>query len=105
MKKKKKTPKSPVQCYNCTECNSTFDARHKLKNYTREQREGKSVKYPERKSPKTENNTNIKKEFKEQVPAEGEDKNVKIVTIDVSKIGKFAESSHPNRTGKQTAEK
>ena len=48
---------------------------------------------------------NTKKEFKEQVTAEGEDINVKIVTIDVTKIGKFAESSHPNRTGKQAAEK
>ena len=25
------TPKSLIQSYNCTECNSTFDARHKLK--------------------------------------------------------------------------
>ena len=106
----KETPKSPIQCHNCTECNSTFDARHKLKNHTREQHEGKSVKYPERKSPRTETNTNLKlantkKDFKEQVTAEGEDINVKIVTIDVTKLGKFAESSHPNRTGKQAAEK
>ena len=33
----KDTPNQPIQCYNCTECNSTFDARHKLKKRTREQ--------------------------------------------------------------------
>ena len=45
----------PIQCYNCTECNSTFDGRHKLKKHTREQHEGKFVK-----SPRTEPKTNIK---------------------------------------------
>ena len=35
------TPKRPRQCYKCTECNSAFDARHKLKKHTREQHEGK----------------------------------------------------------------
>ena len=33
----KETPKSPIQCYNCTECYLTFGARHKLKKHTREQ--------------------------------------------------------------------
>ena len=42
----KETPKRPIQCYNCTECNSTFDARHKLKKHTREQHEGKFCKIP-----------------------------------------------------------
>ena len=107
----KETPKRPIQCYNCTECNSTFDARHKLKKHTREQHEGKFVKSPERKSPRTEPKTNIKisnsnkEEFKEQVTAEGEEMNVKIVTMDVKKNGKLAGSSHPNRTGKQASEK
>ena len=85
----KETPKRPIQCYNCTECNSTFDARHKLKKHTREQHEGKFVKSPERKSPRTESKTNIKmsnsneEEFNKQVTAEEEEMNVKIVTMDV----------------------
>ena len=33
----KETYKSPIQCYNCTVCNSSFDARHKVKKHTREQ--------------------------------------------------------------------
>ena len=37
----KKTPKRPIQCYDSTECNSTFDARHKIKKHTREQHDGK----------------------------------------------------------------
>ena len=91
----KETPKRPIQCYNCTECNSTFDARHKLKKHTREQHEGKFVKSPERKSPRTEPKTNIKisnsnkEEFKEQVTAEGEEINVKIVTMDGKKLDNF----------------
>ena len=32
---------TPIQCYTCTECNSIFDARQKLKKYTREENEGK----------------------------------------------------------------
>ena len=56
----KETPKRPIQCYNCTECNSTFDARHKLKKHTRKQHEGKFIKSPEKKSPRTEPKTNIK---------------------------------------------
>ena len=43
-----------------------------------------------------------KEEFKEQVTTEGEQINVKMVTMDV-KIGMFAGSFHPNRTGKQAA--
>ena len=99
------TPSSPIRCYNCTECNSIFDARHKLKKHTREQHEGKFVK-----SPRTEPKTNIKmsnsnkQEFNKQDTSEGK-VNVKIVTIDVNCLGKFAGSSHPNRTGKQAAEK
>ena len=45
----KETPKRAIQCYDCTECNSTFDARHKLKKHTREQHEGKFVKIPRKK--------------------------------------------------------
>ena len=56
----KETYKSPIQCYDCTECNSTCYARHKLKNHTREQHEGKLVKSPGRKSPRTETKTNLK---------------------------------------------
>ena len=36
----KATPKSPIQCFNCTEYNSTFDAKHKLKKHTKELHEG-----------------------------------------------------------------
>ena len=36
----KETPKRPTQCYKCTEFNSTFYVRHKLRKHTREQREG-----------------------------------------------------------------
>ena len=81
----KETPKRPIQC---TECNSTFDARHKLKEHTREQHEGKLVKSPEWKSPKTNikiSNSN-KEEFKVQVTAEGEEMIVKIVTMDFKKM-------------------
>ena len=84
----KETPTSLIQCYNCTECNSTFDARHKLKKHTREQHEGKFVKTPQRKSLRTEPKTNIKicnsnkEEFKEQVTAEGEEMKAKIATMD-----------------------
>ena len=53
----KETPKRPIQCFKCTECNSAFYARHKLKKHTREQHEGKFVKSPERKSPRTESKT------------------------------------------------
>ena len=35
--------KTPIQYYTCTECNSIFDARQKLKKYTREENEGKFV--------------------------------------------------------------
>ena len=56
----KETPKRPRQCYNCTECNSTFDSMHKLKKHTRDQHEGKYIKSPVRKSPRTEPKTNIK---------------------------------------------
>ena len=38
----KVTPIRPIQCYKCTEFNSTFEARHKLKKHTRKQHEGKS---------------------------------------------------------------
>ena len=66
---------------------------------------------PERKSSRTELETNIKlsnsnnEEFNKQVTAEGEEMNVKNVTIDIKRIEKFAKYSHPNRTGKQAAEK
>ena len=59
--------------------------------HTREQQDGIFVKSPERKSPRTAHKTNIKisnsnkEEFKEQVTAEGEEMNVKIVTINVKK--------------------
>ena len=56
----KETPKRPIQCYNCTECNSTVDTRHKLKKHTTEEHEDKFVKSPERKSPRTEPKTKIK---------------------------------------------
>ena len=65
---------------------------------------------PERKSPITKLKTNItinnsnKEEFNKQDTAEGK-VNVKIGTIDVKTFGKFAGSSHPNRTGKHAAEK
>ena len=101
----------PKQCYNCTECNSTFDARQKLNKYTREQHEGKFVISPEKKSPRTKLKTNIiisntnKEEFKEQATEDGEEMIVKIVTIDVKKIKKNAGSSRPNRTGNRAAEK
>ena len=42
----KETPQRPIQCYNCTYCYLTFDARHKLKKHTREQHEGKFVVSP-----------------------------------------------------------
>ena len=102
----KETPKSPIQCYNCTECYLTFDVTHKLKKHTRKQNKSKFAKSQERKSPSSEPKTNIKnrnsnkEEFKEQVTAEGEEMDVKIVTMDV-KNGKFSGSSHPNRTGKK----
>ena len=88
----KETPKSPIECYNCIECYLTFDVTHKLKKHTRKQNKSKFVKYQERKSPRTEPETNIKisnsnkEEFKEQVTAEGEEMKVKIVTMDVNKI-------------------
>ena len=71
----KDTPKIPIQWYNCTECNSTFDAMHKLKKRTRKLHEGKFVKSPERKSEPKINKKNInsnKDELKKQVTAEGE---------------------------------
>ena len=40
-----------------------------------------------------------KQEFNKQDTSEGK-VNVKIVTMDMKIFGKFAESSHPNRTGK-----
>ena len=46
-----------------------------------------------------------KEEFKQQVNSEGEELNVKIVTMNVKKSWKFAWSFHPNRTGKWAAEK
>ena len=45
-----------------------------------------------------------KEEFKEQVTTEGEEMNMKIVTIDIKKI-EFEGSSHLNRTGKQASKK
>ena len=45
-----------------------------------------------------------KQEINKQDTSEGK-VNVKIVTMDKKKNGKFAESSHPTRTGKQTAKK
>ena len=87
----KETPKRPIQCYNSTECKLTFDVRHKLNKHTGEQYEGKFQKSLEKKSPRTKPKTNIKicnsnkKEFKEQVTAEREEINVKIVTKDVKK--------------------
>ena len=80
-----------MQCYKCTECNLTFDARKKLKKSTREQHKGKFVISTERKSPITEYKTNIKKynsnkeEFKEQATADGVEINVMIVTKDILK--------------------
>ena len=56
----KETHKRPIQCYNCTECYLTLDARDKLKKHAREQHEGKFVESQERKSPRTEPKTNIK---------------------------------------------
>ena len=76
----------PMQCYNCTECNSTFDARKKLKKSTIEQHKGKFVISTERKSPITEYKTNIKKynSNKEgQATADGVEINVMIVTKDI----------------------
>ena len=52
----KETHKGLLQCYHCTECNSTFDAGHKLKKHTRE---GKFVKPSGRKSSRSETKTNI----------------------------------------------
>ena len=60
--------------------------------HTREQHDGKFVKSPERKSPRTAHKTNTKistlykEEFKERVTAEGEEMNVEIVTMDVNKL-------------------
>ena len=45
-----------------------------------------------------------KEEFNNHDTAEGK-VNAKIVTMDVNFFGKFEGSSHPNRTGKQAAEK
>ena len=45
-----------------------------------------------------------KEEFNKQDTAEGK-VNVKIVTMDMKFYGKFAGSSHPNRTGKKAVEK
>ena len=46
-----------------------------------------------------------KEQFIEQATEDGEEIIVKILTIDVKKNEKFAGSSHPNRAGKQAAEK
>ena len=86
----KETPKIPIQCYNCTECNTTFEARHKLKKHTTEQHEGNLVKSPERKCPRTKPKTNIKncnstKKSKKKVTTEGEKIYGKIVTMNVKK--------------------
>ena len=86
------TPKIPILCYNCTECYLTFEARHKLKKHTKEKHESKFIKSPERISYRTELKTNIKmsnsnkEEFNKQVTAEGEEINVKIVTINVKEL-------------------
>ena len=36
----KESPKRPIKCNKCTEFNSTFYVRHKLRKHTREKREG-----------------------------------------------------------------
>ena len=46
-----------------------------------------------------------KEEFKEQITVEGEEMNVKIVTVNVKKNGKFARYSNPSRTGKRAIKK
>ena len=63
----------------------------KQKKHTKEQHEGKYVKSPVRKSPKTEPKTiNLNnEEFKEQITKEGEEINVKIVTMEDNKLENF----------------
>ena len=69
---------------------------HNLKKHTIAHHKDKYVKSPVRKLPKTQPKTNIKicisnnKKFKEQVTAEREEMNVKIVTIRAPENLKFA---------------
>ena len=84
----KETPKRQIQSYNCAECYSTFDARHKLKKHTTEQHEGKFVKSPERKSPRIEPkmkrklNNSSNEESQERVEEDGKEMDVNIVNIE-----------------------
>ena len=71
--------------------------------YTREQHEGKFVISSERKSPRSEPKTIIKtsnsnkKELKERATADGEEMNVKIVTMNVKKLDLLTQTGHENK--------
>ena len=85
----KGTKKRPIQSYNCKDCNSTFDSFYKLTKHIREQYDGKVVKSPERKSPRTESkkssNSN-KEDVEEHSKHEEEKTDVETVTIDVKEL-------------------
>ena len=85
----KETPKRRIQSYNCKDCNSTFDSRYKLTKHMREQHDGKVVKSPERKTPRTESK-NARKAHKEELKVQGKQEesetDVKTVSPEVKEL-------------------
>ena len=90
--------KRPIQSFNCTVCNSTFDSRYKLNRHTREQHEGKIVKSPERKSARTESkrekqadNPNIEGEEKDHIETDIEEMRGETITIESGELENLQE--------------